>query len=472
MTWSSRFLFGALLVVETTWWYTIAALGGALLGLGGSPLNGVSVLLVLLVASLVSLYFQNPRLDIFLAQGVSLGIALVTIYLAIAISVEAPVAPAFHPLWLLDTLAGISAYSEVGRQFLGGFLGIALWWRGMEIASSTSIESLLFRSFRIGLAFVTVGALVDALAPLSFGMAWIAFAFFLAGLSALMLNQLQREGVGATPGRRWLQISLGTIGAVVITGLLLSLAAGGAPAAAAAGLFGAVGFLLRGIILLIAIPMAYVTDYLMRGVAWIVQRVFGEGTALPGGGIFEFLREVEERREAQEPFHFPELLSTLLQWGIIIYVVMAGLLLLYLAFVRRGRRAEGQVVRASTWGETPLWEDLASLFKKLLPHGREQNLQPGLPTPQGDDPRSGVLRLYYTVLLHAHRSGMARKPSQTPLEYHRSALMRFLPTEVSRRLTDAFNRVWYGGRHPDASEVQEMEAEVQGALEGMSQQRR
>ena len=39
-------------------------------------------------------------------------------------------------------------------------------------------------------------------------------------------------------------------------------------------------------------------------------------------------------------------------------------------------------------------------------------------------------------------------------------------------LTDAFNRVWYGGRHPDASEVQEMEAEVQGALEGMSQQGR
>ena len=468
MSGSTKFLLGALLVVETTWWYTLAALVGVLIGLGGSPLNGFSVLLVLAASAGLSVALQAPRIDILVAQGTAMVIALGVIYLAIAFSVGSLGGSAFQPLWLLDTLSGGASYHVLGQQILGAALGIALWWRGMDIGATASIDTLLLRSFKIGLIVITVGAVIDALAPLSFGMLWVAFAFFLAGLSALMLNQLQREGDGGGLEGRWLQIAIGTVGAVIVTGIVLSLAAGGAPAAVAGWVFGTVGAIVSWVLIIIATPLAYAMEYVVGGLQWLIERLVGEqeSAARPFAGALNFLEELRERAGDRDVPALLSIIFTVLKWAFIIYCGLAILLLLYLAFMRRSGSKEGQAVRTSTWGETPLWQDLAMLLRKLFPQPRVQSAGAPLPVPQGEDPRSALLRLYYNALLYAQQRGVARRPSQTPLEYHRSTLRRVFPQEISRRLTEAFNRVRYGLWTPQEEEVQEMEQEVIHAVEG------
>ena len=151
MTGTSKFLFASLVVVETTWWYTLATLLGVLIGLGESPLNGISVLLVLGVSAGLSLALQSPRIDILVAQAVAVVGALLTIYLAIAVTQGPQDGNWVQVLWLKETLFEGVSYLQIGQQITGGAVGIALWWRGMEIGSSSNLDALLLRSFKIGL---------------------------------------------------------------------------------------------------------------------------------------------------------------------------------------------------------------------------------------------------------------------------------------------------------------------------------
>ncbi|GEM_PF-5765061 len=466
MSGNNRFLFVALLAMEATWWYTLIALAGTLVGVEGSPLSGIAVLLVFGAAAALSLALQAPHMDLLVAQGVSMVIALGTIYLAVALGGGLFGIATLNPLWLLDTLSGHSSPVELGQQVVGGLAGIALWWRGMEVGAAGEVDALLFRSFKIGLVVITVGAVIDVLAPTSLGMTWVAFAFFLAGLSALMLNQLQREAGAGMVERQWRQIALGVLGAVLLTGIVLSVMAGGDTANAAAWLFETVGEAVSRVLLLLALPLAYAMGSVVNGLQWLIAHLLGQaenrGDLMRGA-----LGALQSLRDLAAGHHMPgwvALLVKLLEWGALAYIALVLLLLLYLAFVRRQPVQGGREARASSRGQTPLWADLASLLGKLFPQPRGQAAEASPPVPQGGDPRSVLLRLYYTTLRHFQQQGMGRRSFETPWEYERHTLARVWPGGVSRRLTDAFNGVRYGRQEPEEQEVREMEGEVQQAM--------
>ena len=469
MTGSSKFLFVSLIVVETTWWYTLAAVLGVLIGLGESPLNGIAVFLVLGVSAGLSLSLQSPRIDILVAQAVAVFGALITIYLAIAVSQGPQAGDWAQILWLKETLFQGVSYLQVGQQIIGGALGIVLWWRGMEIGSASNLDALLLRSFKMGLFIVTGGSIIDALVSVSFGMIWVAFGFFVAGLSALMLNQVHQEGIDGGIERRWIQIAGGTVGVVVLTGIVMSLLAGGAPAAAARWLTGSIGSIAGTIMYVIAIPIAYALEYLVMGLQWLIEGLItnNQGVAQPLGGV---LRRLEELRHQTGERELPEIISiilTFIVWAVIIYLVLAVLLILYLSFVKRTPIDEDGVVRTSTWGDTPLLADMAMLLKKLLPQGNSQGQQVVLNIPEGDDPRSVLLRLYYNALVYAQDRGMGRKKFETPLEYHQSNLSKVFQEGTSRRLTEAFNFTRYGKDVPQQMVVRDLEGEVRGVVEAI-----
>lgn len=469
MTGTSKFLFASLVVVETTWWYTLATLLGVLIGLGESPLNGISVLLVLGVSAGLSLALQSPRIDILVAQAVAVFGALLTIYLAIAVTQGPQVGNWVQVLWLKETLFEGVSYLQIGQQITGGAVGIALWWRGMEIGSSSNLDALLLRSFKMGLFIVTGGAFIDALVPLSFGMMWVAFGFFVAGLSALMLNQVQQESMGGGIERRWIQIAGGTVGMVVLVGITMSVLTGGAPSAAAGWLAGTIGSIAWAILYMIAVPLAYVMEYVVRGLRWLIEGLItsNEGVTQPLGGV---LRRLEELRNQAGDRELPEIISmifTFLVWAVVIYLVLAVLLILYLSFVKRTPADQAGVTRTSTWGDTPLLEDMAMLLRKLFPQGNPQGQQVLLNMPVGDDPRSALLRLYYNALVYAQNIGMGRKNFETPLEYHQTSLSKVFEEATSRRLTEAFNLTRYGRDAPQQIIVENLEGEIRGVVEGI-----
>ncbi|MSQ41106.1 MAG: DUF4129 domain-containing protein [Dehalococcoidia bacterium] len=469
---NSRLLYWAILLMEATWWYTLVALGGVLVGLGNSPLHGIGVLLLLGAAAALSLALQSPHLDLLVAQGVSMAIALGAIYLAIALGGGGSAIPSFNLLWILDTVSGHSTGRELGHQVLGGLAGIVLWWRGMEIGAAPDVEDLLFRSFKIGLIVITVGAVIDALAPISVGMTWVGFVFFLVGLSALMLNQFQGESEEGVSGRRWMQIALGVLGAVLLTGILLSLVAVGGAASLAGWLFGAVGDVVRGVVLLVALPLAYAMGYAVSGLQWLIAHLFGQGEAT-GDLLQGSLGALQELRDLAKGRLMPDWLSgflAVLRWAGLIYVALVFLFFLYLAFVRRQPGQRGREVRAFSRGQTPLWSDLASLLSKLFPQPKAQVAEDPPPQPRGSEPRRALLRLYYTTLNHFQQRGLGRQSFETPWEYESHTLARVWPGGGSSRLTRAFNTVRYGRQEPEAQDVRQMEEEVKQALETVAEQ--
>ncbi len=472
MSRNSRLLFWAVLLTEATWWYTLVALGGVLVGLGHSPLHGIGVLLLLGAAAALSVALQSPHIGLLVAQGVSMAIALGAIYLAIALGGGSSAIPSFDPLWLLDALSGHSTARDLGQQVVGGLAGIVLWWRGMEIGGASEVDDLLFRSFKIGLVVITVGAVIDALAPIPLGMTWVGFVFFIVGISALMLNQLQGEAEEGMPERRWMQIALAVLGAVLLTGILLSLAVGGDAANLAGWLFGAIGAVVRGALLLLALPLAYAMGYAVSGLQWVIAHLFGrvEGTENLLQGALGALQELRDLAKGGSMPEWLSLFLTVLRWAALIYIALALLFFLYMAFVRRQPGQRGRAVRASSRGQTPLWSDLASLLSKLFPQPQAQAAEASPPLPQGSEPRRALLRLYYTTLHHFQQRGLGRQSFETPWEYESHTLARVWPGGGSSRLTRAFNGVRYGRQEPEAQEVQQMEEEVRQSLGTVAEQ--
>jgi hypothetical protein len=148
------------LLVEASLIYTVIAILGCVLKMDGSSLNPVAVFVILGVSCVASLYFQSSSSDPLLPQIASFVIGLLVLYLAVGISVKAPVAVTAEYGWIFHSFSGDYEYVELGRQVLGLIIGAIIWSRGMSIAATYEIENLLFRSFRIGSIIVTLGSVV------------------------------------------------------------------------------------------------------------------------------------------------------------------------------------------------------------------------------------------------------------------------------------------------------------------------
>ena len=179
------------LLVEAVLIYTVIAILGCVLKMGGSSLNPVAVFSILGTSCLTSLYFQRSEADPIRPQIVSFALGLIVLYIAIGMSVQSPVGVASEYAWIFKSFNGDYQYVELGRQVLGMVIGVGIWSRGMSIAATYEIDKLLFRSFRVGSMVVAFGSVIDALFPVWLGMEWLAPMFFLGGLLyALTLGYL------------------------------------------------------------------------------------------------------------------------------------------------------------------------------------------------------------------------------------------------------------------------------------------
>ena len=63
--------------------------------------------------------------------------------------------------------------------------------------------------------------------------------------------------------------------------------------------------------------------------------------------------------------------------------------------------------------------------------------------PIGHDARAVILRTYYKMLERAEANGLVRPVWQTSFEYHKSTLIRILPSDLGLKLTSLFNQARY-----------------------------
>ena len=431
------------LVVESSLIYTAMAILGCILKMDGSSLNAIAIFAILGISSLASLYFQNSQSDPLRPQIVSFVLGLLVLYAAIGISVQSPVGVAGEYAWIFKSFNGEYEYVELGRQVLGMVLGVIVWSRGMSIAATYEIDTLLFRSFRIGSIIVTVGAVVDALFPVWLGMEWVAPGFFLSGLLCLVLMQFDSYENGATVRTSWLWLGLCICVLVVVMGMVFTLAVGGSASDLAEEVLRGVGVGVTYLLLALAIPMLYVADWVINGLFWILDWILGEGWQAQVGGVIDSLRTFEQiRSDDTGKSDGPGWIATVIRWVIICIFLSIIFVGLFFAYATGSKRRRQMATRIQEGDPRAVGDDIWNLFKKLVPEGLGTKKDTE-EVPIGHDARAVILRTYYKMLERAEANGLVRPVWQTSFEYHKSTLIRILPSDLGLKLTSLFNQARY-----------------------------
>jgi len=455
------------LLVESALVYTAIAVLGCVLKMGGSSLNPVAVFVILGSSCMVSLYFQKAHGDFVMPQVASFGIGILVLYLAVGISVKAPVSLAGEYAWIFHSFDGKYEYVELGRQVLGMMIGVAIWSRGMSIAATYEIDELLFRSFRIGSIVVTFGSVIDALFPIWLGMEWVAPVFFLSGLLCLVLTQFDSNENGASVRTGWMWLGIAIAALVVMIGVAFTFTVGGVASEFSKEVIRGVGVGITYMLLALAIPMLYVADWVINSLFWILNWILGEGWQGQVGQVLDSLEGFEALRgESSRDSGGLSWFMTFLKWSIICIFLIGLFGALFFSYIVGSRRRRASANRTQDIEGRGVSEDVWNLFKKLIPDGigiRRGALE-GMSF--GNDSRGIILRAYYTTLERAERNGFTRPTWQTSFEYQKATLDRILPTSLSLRLTSAFNQARYNKRSTmNMEQAQAMSIEEECASE-------
>ena len=337
-----------------------------------------------------------------------------------------------------------------------------LWWRGMQLGRTTSYFNSIYRSFIIGMVALILllvfwqvsagdGRYEGPIA--SIGLYILAFFFF--GLVAMAVWHLyvmrKRMPAGEATLQavwRWLPIMLGVIGGIVLVSFVIASVfqpeffdpiVSGVKTAWSAVWTG---------IEYILMPLNYVFEGIMWLLRWIVGMLRQEPPdsegQTPGGSPFEGME--------YESVTMPPLVTTVLQWLVILIIVAVIVFILAKALSRFRAARDGEdieEIHESLWSVNNLRDDLRQLFDMV---GDRFRRTPGPVRLRYDDdsPENLDIReIYKRLEWEAAQSGVARRSHETPCEYE-GRLAQYAPDgrEQLSRITNLYSDVRYGEISP------------------------
>ncbi len=212
----------ALIVAESIIWFAGLAVVGSILGLGGSPIPWV-ILLILFGSGAASAWiFGGARGDattIALVQG---GVALVAVYLTMA-STTVGDTWTFKIAWPIDMFGGSYDSEGVADLIIGLLASTAVWYRTQKLIASVDVPSQLKRDFKIGTTVMAIALITELSVGFGIGITPLLIPFFgvsLIGMAASRLPPSDDAGNASWP--TVIGISVFTILAVGALGGLLT----------------------------------------------------------------------------------------------------------------------------------------------------------------------------------------------------------------------------------------------------------
>ncbi|MBI3953580.1 MAG: DUF4129 domain-containing protein [Chloroflexi bacterium] len=453
MLWRERLATFAFLMMEGSWLAGVAIALGMLFGTTGAPLGTGGVLVGLAGAYYLNRWLQQLPLALGVLRLLSLLSAATFLFVLLQAQYGSAAVPV-DPRWVSELVEqGTRSLGEVKGVLFGAAFLLGLWWRGARLAASSDHGDAILSSFKVGLAALGAITLGQAVFDAELSATGLVFPFFGLGLASIALSQLaaRERGLGQLPRGYWLGVTAATVGLLLVAGLLLSLAAGAESTHALGAALRASGG-----------AISRVLDILILGLAWVVAGLFG---ALLG--LISWLRALLGAQEPQQPQPqapatpqfaeeapqlVPDAVLQGLKWGLVGLLVLTVVLVLFFAFLRRQRAGlrQGPLFRESLQERGQLRADLLAALGDLAGRFRRPRAEPA--RRWGDSPREQVMRSYAGFLELAEEQGLERKPAVTPLEFLLEA-RRIFPATAGQRLTDAFDRVRYGGWEPSPAEA-------------------
>jgi hypothetical protein len=333
------------------------------------------------------------------------------------------------------------------------FMGLYLWWRGIELAQQAlSIESVGF-SFRVGI----VAFLWLFLARMFFfatDAVPYALLYFLVGLMVMGLARIEdvgrsHIGIHSPFNAAWLTILAGSALAVsALSVLMVNVFSFRNIAAMVQVLQPAIALIAR-----VTRPIQMMAARLLQWVlSWLIgifARLFGGSEVWPDDEASRELAEFLEELQQMQPAQSTPVVWRLVQAGVLVLGFL--FVLTFMAFsigrvqraLRDGREAEHETV----WDKEREAEDMRDAMGSRWRRWRE-GLMARLAWLRGEEYSLASIRTTYVSLTRlAAVSGYPRREAETPYEYVTTLLEAFPGSaEEVQLITDAYVRVHYGER--------------------------
>lgn len=412
-------LQGLRLVGEAAW---IVA-WSAVLGHWLDPTTGPGLPLWLLCGILVAAAALSRAVS---RRTTSAWVPIAVSFLGVAASVGAGLLAAALADGPLD-FATLGSTAAGSRAFVAGSLALVAWWRGSRLGANRPSLYEVEGQFRFGV--LAVAALLALVAILGVGAAPApavlvepALALVASGLLGVPLARIaevsaerRADSPRLEPGGPWLATLLGVVGGLLLLTLLLAGIVTAERLGAILGLvLGAVGSVVRAIVMLLAVPAGYLVELLVN---YLKARMTGQ----PVQPTLAQMPPIDQIiKDSQTSGRMPPALELLVDIVLAAGIVGVIVILLARVIVRRRhweREPDGvEELRESVFGWETIREWIAWVLGRLR---RPQVIAPVLAAdPDPVEPRS-VREVYREFLRLTARLGFPRARAETPLEYAR-----------------------------------------------------
>jgi hypothetical protein len=454
--------YAALVVVESIWWFSILAVIGGMMGLGGSPVPWLSLMILFGIGTISSWLFGGMRGDASTIAIYQAVVALVAVYLTVATATLTD-SWSFKIAWPVDAFGGTYGAEGAADVILGVIASVWVWFRAQGFIAGGGISRRLSRAFKLGTAFIAVGLLIE-LSAIKFdvGIAPLLIPFFGAALIGMAASRLpQSDDVGQASWPAVIAVSVGVLLAIGAVGGLLT------------GRYGNIG--VRGLInvwvafidallWVLRYPIEWIMTALWNLILWLKDRFGGEEQTTeeesPGQLSEEMVNPALERAESATDFAVEAL-----RWPLAFLLIIVLFFVLVFAFRRFTARLEKSEDddRESIRGDADATADMMKLLTSLVPRwlrgGKGKSLWKW---PEGEHGVAEAFLLYFDTLTHAIKRGMIFDPNVTPNE-RITALAVFLPGAPVEAVTSRFNAACYGAEPTDLTEIDRLRGAVEEA---------
>ena len=453
---------GAGLFVEACAFYLLFGMAAALLGLPGAGLSLGLVFFALCWVFILSLYVQTLRFTANLRGALGLAATAASFFFLIA----------------LDAGLSLSPFAEVARgsaarafefAFSIAFL-VALWWRGSVLAQDAMGLDGLKSSFQWGSVVLVVALLAKGMTSFDLLNGYLITGYFAVGLAGLALARFSSElGEFQTMSLDWWVPIAGSVGAVLLLGLLATAAGLGGLDEVLRQTLGAIGEAGGWIIQPVIVVIGIIAGLMANLVNWISD-LFGGGDLsrfdAAVGRIEQFQEEV--RREASDGGP-PQILIAAMKWmAFLAGLSLAGWVVYRLFRMRGGWRTPSGVEESReslfSWGKVgqDMSAALGGWWRGLTGSGAGRKSEARQPrTPR---------EVYYAMLALAVDLGQPRREWQTPRE-HQWDLQELMPVARVAGIVNSFQQACYGDIEAGEEELASLQADWQAIKEHLAQQR-
>ena len=449
MIWNKRFINVLSLTTEIAWIAIVFSLVSISVGVGSSAIAFPYALLMGIASYLQTRWIYSMGLPGFPTRVLAAALFLITIYLVLGFHAGEGIT-VFRGGWVYEL---ITANSPILRMLAVGSLALStFWWSGVRHGLSSSPGQHLVLTFRIGMPIVLLGALSSTFFSVDLGINLAIYSFFVAGFSGLALSQIIALNFDQSLIKGvWGRSIIFSLGAIIGGSIILTFLATTGVGSVAAFI---VDLLMQGIRLLLLV-LAYVLGYLTEFVVNLIAPLLSDNINDTLQRMASALGENRfEERTGEQGSPLPWL-PTAIRWGIGVFFLIIGALILKKLFNRRrgiqsdDAIGEGHELLPIT-GSTK--NDLTAMIGNLLSSLVDKTSQ-NKNTPDTLTGARGIAyRTYFYFLILARRSGLSRARSETPLEFYERAISNFPPEEV-HLLTQIFSNTRYGNRDPSQEDL-------------------